>query len=188
MRLEHEVTAGPRRYRYGSAPSGAISVAAFGLVAAGHDGEKSELRLLSRRSRERLAAYFNALDEVLGDDWLTRPHCCTVAECTRAGLPVRLAAPCLRFNCCNNLLGHLDRFGLPVLYHRHVYGRTVCILQLGAELTLAAVGAALGICRERARQLEAVGRRRAELTSRRRGLVVSWRRQTGGAACGERRS
>jgi hypothetical protein len=152
----------------------------FGLKAAGHDEEKPYLRLCSQRARAALARYFNALDEALGWGWLERPHTCTVADCVRAGLAVAVALPCVRFNCPNNLTGHIDRFGLPVLYHRQVGGRPVCILQLGAEPTLHEVGAALGVSRERCRQIETVGKMRAEVRARHLGLVVSCRSRVAG--------
>jgi hypothetical protein len=176
VRLEREVMAGPRRYRYGSSPKGGLSPAAFGLVVAGRDHEAGELRLRSREARFRLGRYLDAVSRALGvdeagRDWLDpeRDPRCTVAEAVRAGLPVRLAAPCIMLNCCNNLLGYIDARGLPILFHRSAAGRLTCIRQMGPCPTLAEVGEALGVTRQRVRQMEEVGLLRARVRASRSG-------------------
>ncbi len=168
MLQARDVARGPRRYRLGAAPAGGIHPAAFGLCAAGAHHELSRLRLRRARDRWRLGDYFAALEDALGPDWLSRPAPCTVDECLRHGSPVSLAAPCLRFGCPSNLLGHLDRLGLVVLYHRDVSGRLTCTRQLGPGPTLAEVGRALGVSRERVRQMEAAALARLRATFRRR--------------------
>ena len=89
-----------------------------------------------------------------------------MAEAARVGAPLRLALPCVNLGCGRNLLGHLDRFGLPVVYHHSAAGRPSCMWQLEEEPSLAEVGRLLGISRERARQIEAVALARARVAAR----------------------